>query len=148
MLCNVPTFHWVLLGSGNSNKGYNVGSLYLELVCRRTLPLPAAGTAHDDMITTMTVQMFLTLREQASPSVHMTVRKRVGCRPNSHMPWAKGQSSPRGQMLVCNHEFPQTIFSEKTQKTLTPYLWTLLNLDASVYSGILPDKAVWQQHAQ
>ena len=40
----MPTGDWVLLGSGESNKGQDFGSLYLQLVCRRTLPRLAEDT--------------------------------------------------------------------------------------------------------
>ena len=39
----MPTVDWVLLGSCESNKGLEFGSLYMQLVCRRTLP--SAGKA-------------------------------------------------------------------------------------------------------
>ena len=34
ILSTVPVVEWVLLGSGESNKGQEPGSLYLQLVCR------------------------------------------------------------------------------------------------------------------
>ena len=37
MLSTVPTADWVLLGSGESNKGQEFVSLHLQLVCRRAL---------------------------------------------------------------------------------------------------------------
>ena len=36
ILSTMPTVDWVLLGSGESNKGHECGSLYLRLVCRCT----------------------------------------------------------------------------------------------------------------
>ena len=39
ILSIVFTVGWVLLGSVESSKGENFGSLYLQLVCRSTLPL-------------------------------------------------------------------------------------------------------------
>jgi hypothetical protein len=35
ILSTVPTVDWVLLGSGESNKGWGFGSLHLQLVCGR-----------------------------------------------------------------------------------------------------------------
>ena len=35
----VPTADWVLLGSGESNKGQELGRLYMQLVSRRILPV-------------------------------------------------------------------------------------------------------------
>ncbi len=46
LLSIMPTVDWVLLGSGESHKGWEFGSLYMQLDCRRTLPL--AGKACDD----------------------------------------------------------------------------------------------------
>ena len=37
-LSTVPTVDWVSLGFGKSKKRSDFGSLYLHLVCRRTLP--------------------------------------------------------------------------------------------------------------
>ncbi len=37
MLSTVPAVDWVLLGSGESNKGYICGSLNMQLVCRTHL---------------------------------------------------------------------------------------------------------------
>ena len=37
ILSTMPTVDWVLLGSGESNKGQELGSLYLQLVCRTHL---------------------------------------------------------------------------------------------------------------
>jgi hypothetical protein len=37
ILSTVPTDDWVLLGSGDSNKGQELGSFYLQLVCRAHL---------------------------------------------------------------------------------------------------------------
>ena len=39
MLSTLPTVDWVVLGSGESNKGKDIGSLYIQLVCGRILPL-------------------------------------------------------------------------------------------------------------
>ena len=41
-LSTVPTVDWVLPACGKSNKGQDSGSLQLQVVCMRTLPL--AGT--------------------------------------------------------------------------------------------------------
>ena len=35
----VPTVDWVGLGSGELDKGQDVGSISMQLVCRRILPL-------------------------------------------------------------------------------------------------------------
>ena len=45
-LSTVHIFNWVFLGFGESNNGQELGSPYLQLVCRRTLPL-LAGTVCD-----------------------------------------------------------------------------------------------------
>jgi hypothetical protein len=45
LLSNIPTVHWVLLGSGESNEGQEVGSLYCGLSAGRTLPLLAGKTS-------------------------------------------------------------------------------------------------------
>ena len=37
ILSTVPTDDWVLFGSGDSNKGQELGSLYLQLACRAHL---------------------------------------------------------------------------------------------------------------
>ena len=39
MLSTVPTLDFVLLGPGESKKGEDIGSHYMQLVCRHILPL-------------------------------------------------------------------------------------------------------------
>ena len=39
MLSTVPTLDFVLLEPGESNKGKDIGSHYMQLVCRHVLPL-------------------------------------------------------------------------------------------------------------
>ena len=46
ILSTVTKVDWVLRGSGESNKGC-VGSLYLQLVCRRTWPLGSKMRANN-----------------------------------------------------------------------------------------------------
>ena len=41
-------FDWVLLGSGESNKGQDFGSLYLLLVCKCILPILAENAREND----------------------------------------------------------------------------------------------------
>ena len=58
ILSTVPTVVWVLLGSGESNKGQEFGSLYMQLVCRRTLPLPGnACNSNSNRVTHPIVQL-------------------------------------------------------------------------------------------
>ena len=47
ILSTMPTVDWVLLGSGKSNKGQELGSLYCSLSAGRTLPLLAGITCNN-----------------------------------------------------------------------------------------------------
>ena len=44
----MPTVDWVLLGSGEPNKRQELGSLHLQLVCGRTLPLLAGKACNSN----------------------------------------------------------------------------------------------------
>ena len=47
VVSTLPTVNWVLFGSGESNKEWDILSLYLQLVCRRTWPFLVEKACND-----------------------------------------------------------------------------------------------------